>query len=79
MSKEYDPVAWGRLRRQWGITALTAVAIAIAGYVALSDWWTRLHGLRWTVTAGIVLTYELWILWRYLDQNRCEPAGLLLD
>lgn len=79
MSEGYDPVAWERLRRQWGLTVLTAVGIAIAGYVFLSDWWTRRHGLQWMVTAGVVLTYELWLLWRYLDQNRRESAGLLLD
>ena len=79
MGEGYDPVAWERLRRQWAVTVLTAIGIAIVGYVFLSDWWTRLHGLRWTVTTGIVLTYELGLLWRYLDQNRCEPAGLLLD
>ncbi|GAA0455320.1 CDP-alcohol phosphatidyltransferase family protein [Halococcus dombrowskii] len=79
MSEGYDPVAWERLRRQWGLTVLTAVSVAIVGYVFLSDWWTRRHGIQWTVTAGVVLTYELWLLWRYLDQNRCESAGLLLD
>jgi hypothetical protein len=79
MSEGYDPVAWERLRRQWGLTVLTAVGIAIAGYVFLSDWWTRRHGLQWMVTSGVVLTYELWLLWRYLDQNRRESAGLLLD
>lgn len=79
MSEGYDPAAWERLRRQWGITAVAAVGVAVMGYIALSDWWTRLHGLRWATAAGVVLTYELWLLWRHLDRNRCETAGLLLD
>jgi CDP-diacylglycerol--glycerol-3-phosphate 3-phosphatidyltransferase len=79
MSEGYDPVAWARLRRQWGIAMLTAVGVAVMGYVALSDWWTHFHGLRWTATTAVVLTYELWLLWRHLDRNRCETTGLLLD
>lgn len=72
MSEGYNPVAWARLRRQWGITVLSAVGIAVTGYVSLSGWWTRLHGLRWATAAGVVLAYELWLLWRYLDRNRLE-------
>jgi CDP-diacylglycerol--glycerol-3-phosphate 3-phosphatidyltransferase len=79
MSEGYEPAAWARLRRQWALTVLTAVGVAVMGYVALSDWWTRLHGLQWAATAGVVLAYELWLLWRHLDRNRCETTGLLLD
>jgi CDP-diacylglycerol--glycerol-3-phosphate 3-phosphatidyltransferase len=77
MSEGYDHAAWRRLRWQWGITALVGVGVAVLGYIALSDWWTRLHGLQWAATAGVVLTYELWLLRRHLDLNRCGTAELL--
>lgn len=79
MSEGYDRVARARLRRQWGVTAVVALGVVVVGFTVLSDWWTSGHGLQWTVAAGAVLAYELWLLGRHLDRNRCRAAGLLLD
>lgn len=69
-----DPVV--SLRRQWLRTALLWVVIWLAFYSLLRDEWPRSG--RWLFLSGVVLAYNLWVLWRHLPANhRIDESRLL--
>lgn len=72
----WSPRRW--LRLQWGIVAIVAVASITSGHLTLLRWDMPAVGLRWSLSAGAVLLYELVVLWRLLDHNRDAETGRLL-
>jgi CDP-diacylglycerol--glycerol-3-phosphate 3-phosphatidyltransferase len=63
---------------QWGLVAIVAVASITSGHLTLLRWDMPTVGLRWSLSAGAVLLYELAVLWRLLDHNRDAETGRLL-
>lgn len=79
MSRKVDrwnPRRWLRLR--WGLVAIVAVASIASGHLTLLRWDMPAAGVRWSLSAGVVLLYELAVLWRALDHNRDAETGRLL-
>ncbi|PSP65685.1 CDP-alcohol phosphatidyltransferase family protein [Halobacteriales archaeon QH_8_64_26] len=72
----WSPRRW--LRLQWGLVAIVAVASITSGHLTLVRWDMPAAGLRWSLSAGAVLLYELAVLWRLLDHNRDAETGRLL-
>jgi CDP-diacylglycerol--glycerol-3-phosphate 3-phosphatidyltransferase len=72
----WNPRRW--LRLQWGVVAIVAVASIAGGHLTLVRWDMPAVGLRWSLSAGVVLLYELAVLWRSLDHNRHAETGRLL-
>lgn len=65
------------LRRQWLITALVWVAIWLTFYSLLRHDWPDSN--RWLILSGVVLAYNMWVLWRNLPANhRLDETRLLL-
>ena len=79
MSDGYDRIARGRLRRQWALVAVVAAIGTATGCTVLGGWWTPAHGVRWGLMTAGVVTYELWLLRRYLAENRRADDGQLRD
>lgn len=64
------------LRRQWLITALVWTGIWLAFYAFLRREWPDSN--RWLVLSGVVLAYNLLVLWRHLPTNhRTDETRLL--
>jgi CDP-diacylglycerol--glycerol-3-phosphate 3-phosphatidyltransferase len=63
---------------QWGIVAIVTVVSIAGGHLTLVRWEMPVVGIRWSLSAGAVLLYELAVLWRHLDHNRHAETGRLL-
>ncbi len=69
-----DPLS--SLRRRWAVVAAVWLVVWLGFYVGLRPVWP--HSERWLVLSGVVLAYELWLLWRNLpDNHRAGESALL--
>lgn len=64
------------MRRSWFRLALTWLAVWLIGYRLLQPAWP--YAERWLLLSGVVLGYALWLLWRYLPENRRRHEAQLL-
>ena len=64
------------LRRTWLLIAALWLVVWLAFYGLLRGAWP-LAG-RWLILSGLVLAYELWMLWRHLPANHRPGEGALL-
>jgi CDP-diacylglycerol--glycerol-3-phosphate 3-phosphatidyltransferase len=72
------PTAGVRLRVEWALTALAALALVAVGRELVGSAVDDAAARRWVLVAGAVLAYELWFLRRHLARN-AEPDGPLRE
>jgi CDP-diacylglycerol--glycerol-3-phosphate 3-phosphatidyltransferase len=72
------PTAGVRLRVEWALTALAALALVAVGRELVGSAVGDAAAGRWVLVAGAVLAYELWFLRRHLARN-AEPDGPLRE
>jgi CDP-diacylglycerol--glycerol-3-phosphate 3-phosphatidyltransferase len=66
------------LRRRWWIVAFFFTLTLWFGYELLRTNWHPTYAWRWIIVAVLVLTYELWLLWRGLKHNHRQGETTLL-
>jgi CDP-diacylglycerol--glycerol-3-phosphate 3-phosphatidyltransferase len=66
------------LRRRWWIVAFFFTLTLWFGYELLRTNWHPTYAWRWIIVAALVLTYELWLLWRGLKHNHRQGETALL-
>jgi CDP-diacylglycerol--glycerol-3-phosphate 3-phosphatidyltransferase len=70
--------ALAALQREWLVVALVAALFVAGGAALLHAVWEPVYARRWAGFALPVLAYELWFLWRHLDENRRPDEERLL-
>ena len=66
------------LRRRWGIVVFFFTLMLWFGYELLRIGSHSTYTRRWIIIAGLVLAYELWLLWRGLKHNHRQGKTALL-
>ena len=64
------------LQRTWLLVATLWLAVWLAFYAGLQGVWPEAE--RWLLLSGLVLGYELWVLWRNLPANHRPGESALL-
>ena len=65
-----------QLRRAWLFVAILWLAVWLAFHALLRGVWS--HSGRWLLLSGLVLGYELWMVWRNLPANHRPGESELL-
>jgi CDP-diacylglycerol---glycerol-3-phosphate 3-phosphatidyltransferase len=67
-----------KLRRDWTMWAVICITGLTAAAMGLSSLWETQYVLRWLISSGTVLLYQVIYLYRYLDENR-DSSGRLFS
>jgi CDP-diacylglycerol--glycerol-3-phosphate 3-phosphatidyltransferase len=70
--------ALGKLRKSWLVYASVLIGLLISGFAFLSHFWQPIFAGYWLVVSGVVLGYQLRVLWRGLESNHRRGETELL-